>query len=104
MPASGYVLDGVVGDYEIFPHGIPISFRQYRFHSAEGPIYVFYSFWKYGQPEGTAPSLQKHLAATLAGQRPQERQMVQLFVTGTDDDSKAAASFKAAMEKLVVPQ
>ncbi len=104
MPASGFVLDGVVGDQEIFPHGIPISFRQYRFHSAEGPIYVFYSFWKYRQPEGTAPSLQNHLAATLAGQRPQERQMVQLFVTGTDDDSKAAASFKAAMEKLVVPQ
>jgi hypothetical protein len=105
MPASGFVLDQVVGNVDTSVHGIPLSFRQYRFHSSTGTIYAFYCFWEYGQPRGQSdPSSRDHLGAVLAGQRLQERQMLQLFVTGTRDNDQAAAALKAAVEKLIVPQ
>lgn len=105
MPASGFVLDQVVGSVETAAHGIPLSFRQYRFHSSSGTVYAFYCFWEYGQPPGQSdPSSRNYLAAVSAGQRQQERQMLQLFVTGTHDNDQAAAALEAAVEKLIVPQ
>ena len=105
MPASGFVLDQVVGDVETVPHGIPLTFRQYRFHSSSGTVYAFYCFWENGQaPAQFDPMSRDHFGAVAAGQRLQERQMLQLFVTGTHDNDQAAAALKVALEKLVVPQ
>ena len=105
MPASGFVLDQVVGSVETALHGIPLSFRQYRFHSSSGTVYAFYCFWEYGQRPGQSdPSSRDHFGAVSAGRRQQERQMIQLFVTGTSDNDQAAAALEAAVEKLIVPQ
>jgi exosortase len=105
MPASGFVLEEVVGNVDTSVHGIPLLFRQYRFHSSTETVYAFYCFWEYGQTPGQSdPSSRDHLGAALAGKRLQERQMLQLFVTGTRDNDQAAAALKGAVEKLIVPQ
>ncbi len=104
MPASGFVFEEIVAEVNTSSHGIPLSFQQYRFHSPAGTVYAFYCFWEYGQPGGRAnASVRNRFDAVLNGRRMQERQMLQLFVTGTDDDDRAEAALKAAIEKLVVP-
>jgi hypothetical protein len=105
MPASGFVLDRVVGTVDTAVRRIPLSFRQYRFHSQNGPLYAFYCFWVFGQTPGQSdPSTRDHFGAVLTGHRLQERQMLELFLTGARDDDRAAAALKAALEKLIVPQ
>ena len=85
-------------------HGISLSFRQFRFQSPAGTTYAFYCLWDYGRPSSQIDlTLQDHLSAVVAGRRFQERQMLQLFITGTHDDNEAVAALKAAMQKIVVP-
>ena len=105
MPAAGFVLDRLVGTIDTAARGIPLQFRQYLFHSQNGPVYAFYCFWEYGQISGQSDPLDRDpFDAVLAGHRLQERQMLQLFLTGARDDDQAAAALKAAVEKLVVQQ
>ena len=104
MPASGFILDDVVGDVQTSAHGVPLVFRQYRFHSSTKTVYAFYCFWEYGQTVKDADPLSRDpLGAALAGKRQQERQMLQVFITGTRDNDLAAKVFRSALEKLIVP-
>jgi hypothetical protein len=104
MPAAGFVLDEEVGNVHASAHGISFSFRQFRFQSPAGTTYAFYCLWDYGRPSSQIDlTLQDHLSAVVAARRVQERQMLQLFITGTHDDNEAAAALKIAMQKIVVP-
>jgi exosortase len=104
MPASGFILDEVVGDVQTSAHGVPLIFRQYRFRSSTETVYAFYCFWEYGQTVKDAdPSSRDPLGAVSAGKRQQERQMLQVFITGTRDNDLAAKVFRSALEKLIVP-
>jgi hypothetical protein len=104
MPAAGFVLDRAVGIIATTAHGVPLSFEQYRFLSPDGPLYVFYCFWEYGRPPGqSAGSFQDHFQAAWKGQRLQERQLIEIFLTGARDDAQAASALQAALAKLIVP-
>jgi exosortase len=104
MPAAGFVLDRAVGTIATTAHGVPLSFEQYRFLSPDGPLYVFYCFWEYGRPPGqSAGSFQDHFQAAWKGQRLQERQLLEIFLTGARDDAQAVSALQAALAKLIVP-
>ncbi len=105
MPASGFVLDQVVGNVETAAHGVALTFRQYRFHSSSGTVYAFYCFWENGQATVQFDAMSRdRFGAVMAGQRLQERQMLQLFLTGTSDNDQAAEALKVAVKKLIVPE
>ena len=105
MPASGFVLDQVVGNVETAAHGVALTFRQYRFHSSSGTVYAFYCFWENGQATVQFDAMSRdRFGAVVAGQRLQERQMLQLFLTGTSDNDQAAEALKVAVKKLIVPE
>ena len=109
LPASGMTMVNDNGIQLIDLNGVKLPIRSYRFDDHGTPLHVFYCYWdarsSYENNKSASEedwSARGRIRAALRGRRETGAQMLELVVSGYEDDAAAAAALQQQLSRIVV--
>jgi Protein of unknown function (DUF3485) len=108
LPASGLTMVSDNGIQLMKINGINLPIRSYRFQNGGVPLHVFYCYWdSRSSYETTAAANEEdwtargRLRAAWNGRREAGAQMLEVVVSGYDDDAAAATALQRQLEQII---
>jgi exosortase/archaeosortase family protein len=108
LPASGMTLEKDAGLRLINVNGVNLPMRSYRFNNAGTNLHVFYCYWDARSSYDSAAtavqedwSARGRIQAALRGQRDRGAQMLEIAVSGFEDDTSAEEAMRRQLSQIV---
>jgi exosortase/archaeosortase family protein len=109
LPASGMKMVNDNGIQLIDLNGVKLPIRSYRFDDHGTPLHVFYCYWdarsSYENNKAASEedwSAAGRIRAALRGRRETGAQMLELVVSGYEDNAAAATALQQQLRQIVV--
>jgi exosortase/archaeosortase family protein len=108
LPANGMTMVNDNGIQLIDLNGVKLPIRSYRFDDHGTPLHVFYCYWdarsSYESNQAASEedwTARGRVRAALRGRRETGAQMLELVVSGYEDDAAAAAALQQQLGQIV---
>jgi hypothetical protein len=109
LPAAGLTMVGDQGLRLLEVNGVKLPVRSYRFDNQGTPLHVFYCYWDARSTyDNTRTAVEEdwtpwgRVRAALRGRREMGARMMELVVSGYENDSEANAALQREVSKIVV--
>lgn len=110
LPASGITMERDNGLELLVVNGVNLPVRSYRFDNHGKPLHVFYCYWDARSSYKTVAAAQEEdwtargrLRSALRGQPEMGAQMLEVIVSGYEDDTDAKAALQHELSLIVTP-
>lgn len=106
LPASGMTQIGGAQQKLFHVNGVPLPIRSYVFDNHGESLHVYYCYWDGSIPKPDAINQENwtaggRLQAVREGKRDVGTQMLEIVVTGYDQDAAAEQAVRAQLEKII---